>query len=184
MCGKFAVFDVETPNSFNNRMSAIGVTVIENGIVAEKFYSLVNPETDFDCFNINLTGISPEDVYFEPSFDEIWCKLEPLFDGAVLVAHNAVFDLGVLSKCLESYHIEWLESVEYLCTCRTGRKIYPDFCNHRLDTMCEKLNIPLNHHNAGSDSDACAALLLDYLQKTVNAEKFIKKYDLINRRTI
>ena len=40
---RFIVFDVETPNHWNNRMSAIGITVIEDGIITDSFYSLVRP---------------------------------------------------------------------------------------------------------------------------------------------
>ena len=45
---RFVVFDVETPNHFNNRMSAIGITVIDNGEIVDHFHSLVNPEVEFD----------------------------------------------------------------------------------------------------------------------------------------
>jgi len=34
----------------NNRMSAIGITVIEDGKIADEYYSLVNPESQFDSF--------------------------------------------------------------------------------------------------------------------------------------
>ena len=57
---RYIAFDVETPNHLNNRMSAIGISVIENGKIIEEFYSLVNPETSFDPFNIQLTGISAQ----------------------------------------------------------------------------------------------------------------------------
>ena len=63
--GRYVAFDVETPNSRNDRMSAIGVTVIEDGEIAEEFYTLVNPETRFDPFNIQLTGITPAAVETE-----------------------------------------------------------------------------------------------------------------------
>ena len=59
---RYIAFDVETPNRFNNRMSAIGITIIEDGIITRKLYSLINPETSFDYFNTQLTGISAEMV--------------------------------------------------------------------------------------------------------------------------
>ena len=65
---RIVAFDVETPNRFNNRMSAIGVTVLEDGAIAESFYSLVDPETSFDAFNTRLTGISEESVLYSPTF--------------------------------------------------------------------------------------------------------------------
>ena len=41
-------------------------------------------------------------------------------DG-ILTAHNAVFDMGVLKKCLTGYGIEWRKSAKYLCTVKIGR---------------------------------------------------------------
>ena len=55
---RFIVLDVETPNRYNNRMSAIGICVVENGRISDTFFSYVNPETHFDYFNIRLTGIN------------------------------------------------------------------------------------------------------------------------------
>lgn len=51
MSQRYIAFDVETPNSFNDRMSAIGITVIEDNNIVDTFYSLVNPEAKFDDFN-------------------------------------------------------------------------------------------------------------------------------------
>ena len=104
---RFTVFDVETPNRMSNRMSAIGVTVIEDGMITDEFYSLVNPETHFDYFNSQLTGISEETVWNAPTFPEVWPQIEPLMSGGLLVAHNAAFDMNVLKRCLRDYEIEW-----------------------------------------------------------------------------
>ena len=61
----------------NNRMSAIGITVIEDGKIADEYYSLVNPESQFDSFNTRLTGISGKTVRNAPVFPEIWKQIEP-----------------------------------------------------------------------------------------------------------
>ena len=53
----YIAFDVETPNSANDRMSAIGLTLIYNGKITDRFYTLINPETYFSPFNSELTGI-------------------------------------------------------------------------------------------------------------------------------
>ena len=75
------VFDVETPNFKNDRMSAIGVAVVENGLVVEEFSTLVNPEAGFDWFNIQLTGITPEAAEQAPAFPELWQTLRPVWLG-------------------------------------------------------------------------------------------------------
>ena len=69
---RYIVFDVETPNRYNNRISAIGISIIEDGLITDSFFSYVNPETFFDGFNINLTGISPASVASAPTFPKLW----------------------------------------------------------------------------------------------------------------
>ncbi|MGN0487865.1 MAG: exonuclease domain-containing protein [Ruminococcus sp.] len=79
-------------------MSAIGISVIENGSIVSEYYSLVNPEQHFDAFNIDLTGIDERMVANAPTFPQLWTKIEPLMSSGLLVAHNAVFDMNVLKN--------------------------------------------------------------------------------------
>ena len=160
MTERYIAFDVETPNARNNRMSAIGVTVVEDGQIVDSFSSLVNPETRFDRFNIALTGITPA------------------------MAADAPFDMRVLAHCLRDYHLPAAPSARYACTCRMGKRCYPDLPNHRLNTLCDHLDIPLDHHRADSDSQACAQLLLNYLDAGLEVERFIRTYDLDRMRTL
>ena len=139
---RIIAFDVETPNSRNDRMSAIGITVIEDGAVTDEYYTLVDPETHFDPFNIQLTGISAETVKGAPTFPEVWQKIEPVLSGGLLCAHNAPFDLSVLRSCLRAY------------------------------------GIGLDHHHAGSDSRACAEILLRYLESGAEIRQFIRTCSL------
>lgn len=175
---RYIAFDVETPNSANDRMSAIGVAVVENGAIIQEFSTLVNPETHFNSFNVRLTGITPEAASKAPTFRELWPQLEPVFSSGVLVAHNAPFDMRVLSKCLAAYGLKWKKTVEYACTVRMGQACFPELPSHRLNTLCEYLGIPLNHHEAGSDSRACAMLLLCYQEKGLQIERFHRKFDI------
>ena len=90
---RYIAFDVETPNRYNNRMSAIGIAVVEDGRIRDSFFSLVDPEQPFDWFNTQLTGIDAEKVKNAPNFAELWKKIEPIMNKGILVAHNAVFDM-------------------------------------------------------------------------------------------
>ena len=133
---RFIVFDVETPNRYNNRMRAIGIAVIEDGVIFNEYYLLVDPEQPFDYFNTRLTGISEETVIGAPTFPELWTRIEPLFSSGLLVAHNAVFDMGVLKKCLHDYGIEWRPYVRYVCTVQMGRRLLPGV-SHKLRHLPE-----------------------------------------------
>ena len=156
---KYIAFDVETPNHLNDRVSSLGVSIIDDdGCIQTKEY-IVNPECYFDPFNISLTGITPEMVENAPTFPEVWAEIEPLFTCNTLVAHNALFDLGVLQKTLTAYDLS-TPVFEYLCTLRITRRVLPELDNHKLSTICSFFGIPLNHHHAGSDSEACARILV------------------------
>ena len=177
-------FDVETPNARNDRMSAIGAAVIEDGRISRVFSSLINPETRFDPFNVALTGITPEMARTAPTFPEVWREIGPVMQSGVLIAHNAPFDLRVLACCLKDYGVARPRTLRYACTVQMGRKCYPQLPNHRLDTLCQYRRIPLDHHRADSDSRACGLLLLDYLRSGLSLAPFLRDYDLESMRTI
>ena len=172
---RFIVFDVETPNRYNDRISSIGITVVENGAVTDSFFSYVNPQTFFDPFNTKLTGISESTVATAPSFPELWRMIEPIMSGGILVAHNALFDLSVLKKCLDDYGIKWKKEAEYCCTVQMGRKLLPGM-RHGLNTMCDYYGIELDHHQADSDSMAAAMILLRYMKGGAQTERFVRKF--------
>lgn len=175
MTDRYIVFDVETPNSRNNRMSAIGISIIENGKITDEFYSLVNPEQEFDYFNIKLTGITPEMAEEAPTFPEAWEKIGSIMESGTLVAHNAPFDMGVLQKCLDFYGIDTKPSFNYVCTCRMAKKCMPNLPSHRLNNLCDYLGITLDHHHAGSDSTAAAKIFLFCAENGIEPREFIKE---------
>ena len=174
---RYVAFDVETPNRFNDRMSAIGICVVEDGAVTDSFFSYVNPETHFDAFNTQLTGIDADTVAGAPAFPELWKTIEPILSSGILAAHNAVFDLGVLRHCLQDYGIRWKPSAKYCCTVQIGRRLLPGM-RHNLNVLCEHYGIALDHHQAASDSRACAELLLRYLKAGAQERDFIRTYRL------
>lgn len=180
---RYIAFDVETPNYANDRMSAIGIAVVENSVVVDEFATLVNPETHFDAFNVQLTGITPEMAAKAPTFPELWPTIEPILDSGLLIAHSAPFDMSVLAKCLRAYGICWRPCVDYACTCQMGRRCFPQLPNHRLNTLCACLGISLDHHRAESDSRACAEILIRCLDTGMDIARFRRRYDLLAIRT-
>ena len=174
---RYVVFDVETPNRYNNRMSAIGICVVEGTQILKEYFSLVDPEQPFDWFNTRLTGISEESVVGAPTFPQLWKQIEPVMSSGILVAHNASFDMRVLRKCLCDYGIVWKPKVQGLCTVLMGRTIKPGI-SHRLNDMCDYYGICLNHHHADSDSRACAEILLRYMQAGAQPERFVRTYTM------
>lgn len=177
MDSRYIVFDVETPNFKNDRMSALGICIVENMRITDNFYALVNPETYFNRFNIELTGITPEMVARKRSFGELWdAGLADIMCSGVLVAHNAQFDMSVLSKCLDHYGKSGISSLRFACTVKLSRAALPELPNHKLDTVSKFLNIQLDHHHAGSDARAAAEILIYCMKNGCNMTSFIQQY--------
>ncbi len=60
---------------------------------------------------------------------------------------------------------------------KSSRRLFPEFPNHRLNTVCENLNIQLDHHHdALEDSRACAEILL-YQEKKIRDRSIEKTCD-------
>ena len=176
MSERYVVFDVETPNARNDRMSAIGVAVVEGCKIVSVLDTLINPECTFDPFHSKLTGIYPQDVVSAPTFPIVWDIIRPVFESGVLVAHNAQFDMGVLRKCLKHYGIQWEMTHPFACTVQMSRASYPELENHKLDTLCEYFKFDLDHHRAGSDSIAAARILIKCMKKGLEPKGFTKLY--------
>ena len=110
--------------------------------------------------------------------------IENAMSRGTLVAHNAPFDMSVLAKCLRDYGIKWKARVPYLCTCTLSKRTFRELSNHKLNTLCDCLDIELEHHNAGSDADACAQLLLCCAERGADVRSAIKEYDMLNIKTV
>ncbi len=174
---RIVAFDVETPNFNNNRICSIGLAVVKNGEVVQSEHFLVNPECDFDYRNIQIHGITPSAITGAPKFPEIWNMIASLFRENLVAAHNATFDLCVLRKTLQVYGIS--ESlVYYVDTLAIARSMIQQTDNHNLSTLCDWFGIPLEHHNAASDSWACAKLLCQLVKMGAELDPYIKAYRL------
>ena len=124
---------------------------------------------------MQLTGIDEAAVKDAPTFAQAWPRIEGLMNSGMLVAHNAVFDMGVLKKCLQDYGIDWKPYVRYLCTVQMGKKLLPDM-SHKLNVLCGHYGIKLDHHQADSDSHACAEILLRYLAMGADPTRYLRTY--------
>lgn len=156
----FVAIDFETANECKDSACAVGVAVVENGVVTQSFQRLIRPPTNyFSDWNFRTHGIHWQDVEQEATFDTVWNEVHRTIAGVPhLVAHNAGFDQQVLAACCEFYGIEPPAS-EFICTIEAASALWP-LDSYTLPRVCEFLQIPLTHHNAESDAAASAHILL------------------------
>jgi DNA polymerase III subunit epsilon len=159
---KYICIDFETANNFIGSICAVGIAVIENNNITDTKYWLVKPHPQysyFDPFNVMIHGIEKKDVKDAPEFDSIYQQIRPLFKNAVVVAHNAAFDMSALRHALDLYKILYPE-IDYICTYKTALKTWSGLENYKLDTVCKFIKHDFVHHNAQEDATACGKILL------------------------
>jgi ATP-dependent DNA helicase DinG len=168
MVNKFVVIDLETTGNIpkkGDKIIQFAAVVIENGIITEKFSSLINPKKSIPIFIEELTGLTDDMVKEAPEFSEIAGKVVELLDGAYFVAHNVLFDLSFLQEELIQSGFEGFFG-PVLDTVEMARILYPTADGYKLSDLAEKEK--LNHdrpHQADSDAQVTAELFLILLER-------------------
>lgn len=155
MKGSFVALDFETANSSHSSACEIGLVKVIDGIIVDKFYSLIKPpENNYAKANILIHGINSDQTKDSPSFDEIWSNVKDFIGDHILVAHNISFDASILYHTLDYYS---LDSPEYQGVCTF--QIY----GTSLTEVCQAFGIERQYHNALIDAEACALVYLNHL---------------------
>jgi len=154
----FLAIDFETANYEADSACAVGLVRVDEGRIVEMQSYLIRPPCDDFVFTY-LHGISWDDVAESPTFGELWPTIKPLTKGIdCFVAHNASFDEGVLRACCRTAGIP-MPRIPFKCTVKLSRQlwgIYPT----KLPDVCRHFGIRLNHHDAASDTLACAQIMI------------------------
>jgi DNA polymerase-3 subunit epsilon len=169
----YAVFDCETTGTTPGVDEIVSFAVIRldpDGIEIATLARLVRPSRPIPVEATAVHGISDEDVAAAQRFAEMTPELLELLAGAVLVAHNARFDLAMLQDAFARAGIEYLPA-GVACTLDAFRLLEPLAPDHRLESICEGRGIALVHaHDAPSDVSATAALLRLLLDEGIAPE--------------
>ena len=160
----FTAIDFETANYNITSACQIGIVVVEKSEIIKTYSSYIKPSPNFFIpFFTELHNIDAKKVSGFPSFGELWSEMSEYLTGSeMLVAHNAVFDIKVLTACCEKYGINYNLPASF-CTCQSARRNLPRLMNHKLSTVCNHYGIDLNHHEALSDAKAAALIALKLL---------------------
>jgi DNA polymerase-3 subunit epsilon len=155
---RFAAIDFETASHRGDSACAVGVVIVERGRIVDRLYELIRPPSRQFVFT-HIHGLNWSDVQHARSFDAVWSDMSRALAGAAfLAAHNAPFDKGVLGACCATYALPVPEQ-PFLCTVRLARTQW-DIRPTKLPDVCRYLGIALRHHQADSDAEACARIVI------------------------
>jgi DNA polymerase III subunit epsilon len=155
---RFAAIDFETACHDADSACAVGVVVVDGGEIVSRLYEVIRPPTRRFAFS-RIHGLTWNDVKGARPFDAVWENIAPALAGIeFLAAHNAPFDRGVLRACCGTYRIPEPET-GFVCTVQLARAQW-DIRPTKLPDVCRYLGIPLRHHEADSDAEACARIVI------------------------
>ncbi len=160
----FVVFDIETTgfSPVNNRIIEIGAVKVEEGKITDRFSTFVNPDVPIPLEIERLTSINDEMVMDSPQIDVILPQFMEFCKGAVLVAHNANFDMSFIMENCDRLGIE--HDFTYIDTVGIARILLPGQAKHTLDAVAKTLGISLeNHHRAVDDAEATAEIFVKFI---------------------
>lgn len=164
---RFVVIDFETTGNHPERGDSIiqiGAVTIDDGKIADRFSTYVNPLRPIPAAITALTGITDDMVAEAPQIEDVLPQLLRLLDQRTLVAHNAPFDLSFLQQALHSQGY-YTFSGYVLDTVELARLLFPTQGSYRLVELAEQFVIRHDQpHQADSDALATAELFLRILQ--------------------
>jgi len=156
----FFALDVETANADYSSICQIGLVKFTSGSMSDHWSFMVNPQSYFDPYNVSIHGIREEDVEGQPTFPEIFQKVEELINGMPIV-HHGHFDRTAFSRCYDRFSLKPIEADWIDCT-KVVRRTWSEFSQkgYGLSNLSRHFKIELDHHDALSDARASGEVFL------------------------
>lgn len=179
----FIVFDLETTgfSPEKNKIIEIGAVKISNGNIVDRFSTFVNPKEPIPFKIEKLTNINDNMVMNAPEIQDILPEFLEFCQDAVLVAHNAAFDMSFIKKNCENLGID--KKFTSLDTVALARMLLPALNKHTLDAVAKVLGVSLeNHHRAVDDAEATAHIFTKFIPML--EERDVKMLSDINKISI
>jgi DNA polymerase-3 subunit alpha (Gram-positive type) len=172
MDGSFVVFDIETTgfSPLTCKIIEIGAVRVEGGQITDRFSTFVNPRVPIPFRIEQLTSITDSMVEKAPGIEEVLPEFLKFCEGAVMVAHNAEFDMSFIIENCSQLGIP--NDFTYVDTVGMARFLLPALNRFKLDTVAKAVGVSLAHHHRAVDDAACTA------------EIFVKFVDMLKERDI
>ncbi len=167
---RWVAWDTETTgiSAQKDHVVEIAALAFDEEFEHRRFHNLVKPPILISEQVQKIHGISNEMVADSPEFSQVWASFQEFlgFSGSprVLIAHNASFDLGMVTRRGKSV---WLKEEVVLDTCGLAKALLPELRHHKLSVLADhfKYQVPEGEHlhRAGADVGALKHVFLGLL---------------------
>lgn len=176
----YVVFDIETTgfSQTYDEIIEIGAHKVKGGIISETFSTFINPGRPIPNKITELTSITDEMVKDAPGIKDALRDFMEFSKGAIWVAHNADFDIGMIHAKLEQNGLEnpKMPGIDTLNLCRA---LYGDVLSKfNLKAICKFFKVKQEHHHRATDDTRVTAecflqIINDVLKKGITNYKDI-----------
>ncbi len=155
-------FDLETTglSSFYNEIIEFGAIRFKNNKLIEKKQIFIKPTKPISEEITELTGISNDHVKDAPNIEEVIKEIKAWIGDAVLIAHNADFDVSFLNQKFKDHNLSPVDNVT-IDTLKLSWIMNKKIRNHRLGTIAKKLEVNYNPeiaHRADYDAEVLSEI--------------------------
>ena len=159
----FVAFDTETTGlGLSDDIIELSAVRFVNFVPRLQFSTLIQPRKPISPTASAVNHITDAMVAGAPKFYEIIPSIDFFFRDFPLVAHNAMFDVKMMY--INGY--DAIRGKNVYDSCAISRKLYHDFPNYKLGTVCTSHGIIIgNAHRASSDALACGLLFVQLLMR-------------------
>ena len=172
----YVVFDLETTgfSPIQDKIIEIGAVKVEQGVITERFSTFVNPKIPIPFRITQLTSITDDMVVDARPIEEVLPDFLEFVGDAVLVAHNAGFDVSFIEQNCRYQEIE--KEFVSVDTVALARVLLPTLSKYKLNVVAKALNISLeNHHRAVDDAQATAEIFVRFVEMLKDREIYTLK---------
>ena len=152
----YVVLDLETTglNCYYDRIIEFGAVRVEHGIVTETLDILINPERPLPKKIVSITNITDKMLEKQPTIKDALPRILSFIGDAILVTHNAEFDVSFLQHALRRCEMDELKN-PVIDTLSLSRYLFPESRYHSLGSLCRNMEVNYDESSAHrADYDA------------------------------
>lgn len=166
----YVFVDLETTGTSpkQHRVIEVGIVRVEHGKVVREYRTFLDPGEPVPAFISSLTGIHSAMLVDAPQFEEVALEIAELLEGALFVAHNAMFDYNFLA--MEFRRLGMQFSYAYLCTAKLSRKLYPKLRGHSVDALVARFALDAGMRHRALDDARVLHQFLEVSRTTLGAD--------------
>ncbi len=162
------ILDFETSGlspEAGDRVIEVGAILLEQGIITDRYQSLINPGFPISSFIARLTGITNTMLASAPSSDEVFPRLKNFIGDHSLVAHNAAFDQRFFDYEMQQADLPCKKTMA--CSLLIARRLFQNAPDYKLATLVKYFALPEqeNYHRALADAEMTAWLWIKIIHE-------------------